>query len=636
MATPNYSVFKVVLGVLAVVLLAWHLGIWAGSVSSAPGLLLFIAALLVSVGTYFGCQYPSASIVVAVPIVVLLPGLLNLWSFPNWATVATSLTVLLILALGLWLRSTLDQGVERNRLTNFSFLAIFALIFTSVASTVLAISINLEASLSSTSPQGILFNVLHCLKSNSFDDLGNPLRHMFYILNASFFSLVVLIQRGDRLPSRHQLTQTVLFSSGLVVASTFFEYFGFLAKESRFDHAHGLMPDPHSFGSIALVFLGLVAFPQEPTKKPSRAFIKIFAMAAAFGSMTIAASKYSMVAAILILVVIVWRSLRKEFSTQTKVVLGALLLVSIYLVVFTNITPLGARFSSFYHADSVDLDLLFSNRPSIYREALLTWASFPITGVGIGNFFWHSQLPSSESLFLRSVGGENAHSFPLQVLAEGGLIGLLPWLVLLLMPVLLCRLDTRTYNPMCIVCLVLFWGGNVLAHSLLEPHVLTLYFFSFSAAVRSAVVEPKIIQWLANRTIYYFPIVPLAFSIGILPGLNSSLRGTKCVGNSWSDGQFGNNTTIQMDDAAGGLIRLRSHHDHVDTQPVRVGITMTDRKKNVIYSESLDIFDNDEFAIEVPPGALYSKFEVSRCFVPSNLGISSDSRKMALQLVNKG
>ena len=113
-----------------------------------------------------------------------------------------------------------------------------------------------------------------------------------------------------------------------------------------------------------------------------------------------------------------------------------------------------------------DLTGIFGSRIEIWSAANNMFSAYPFMGVGQGEFYrLSSNISFSRSYFLERNGGENAHNYFLQTLAENGLVGIGVFTAIFLMPWLLTR-NRRLLYPAAIAILSLFLG-NIFAHAFL-------------------------------------------------------------------------------------------------------------------------------------------------------------------------
>jgi O-antigen ligase len=113
-------------------------------------------------------------------------------------------------------------------------------------------------------------------------------------------------------------------------------------------------------------------------------------------------------------------------------------------------------------------------RPEIFRAALSMFSDYPIFGIGQGNFFrLSSQLDISHSPYLLEKGGDNAHNYFLQTLAETGLVGATAFVLAIGWP--FYRVDHFSKIAAPALAIVAIALGNVFSHPLLIRPNLILF-----------------------------------------------------------------------------------------------------------------------------------------------------------------
>jgi O-antigen ligase len=105
------------------------------------------------------------------------------------------------------------------------------------------------------------------------------------------------------------------------------------------------------------------------------------------------------------------------------------------------------------------------------------FADSPIFGVGQGNFFrLSSNIDLTQSIYMAQKGGENAHNYFLQILAEMGLVGTLVFIFTVAWPFF--KIDRFSIIASPAVALLAIALGNVFSHPLLiRPNLILLAVF---------------------------------------------------------------------------------------------------------------------------------------------------------------
>ena len=128
----------------------------------------------------------------------------------------------------------------------------------------------------------------------------------------------------------------------------------------------------------------------------------------------------------------------------------------------------------------------FVYRPELFRAAFFMFSDSPLFGVGQGNFFrLSSNLDISHSLYMSQKGGDNAHNYFLQTLAEVGLIGSSTFILAIVWPFFRIDQFSKIAAPVLVILAIAL--GNVFSHPLLVRPNLIL--FSVFLALMYSYVE---------------------------------------------------------------------------------------------------------------------------------------------------
>jgi O-antigen ligase len=113
-------------------------------------------------------------------------------------------------------------------------------------------------------------------------------------------------------------------------------------------------------------------------------------------------------------------------------------------------------------------------RPELFRAALYMFSENPIFGIGQGNFFrLSSNIDISHSLYMMQKGGENAHNYFLQTLAETGLVGVSAFILVISWPFF--RVDHFSKIGVPSLALFSIALGNFFSHPMLIRPNLILF-----------------------------------------------------------------------------------------------------------------------------------------------------------------
>lgn len=203
--------------------------------------------------------------------------------------------------------------------------------------------------------------------------------------------------------------------------------------------AQGFQPDIHAFAAIMLIgTVGILAFLRKAQGRDI--WLGYVCVALCWLALILSKSKASFVfgaVASLSFMILSLRgkgiALQKIFYVSLAVVAGLGLLLFITKN-FVWIEYVGGLLSP----DSLsrkNFNMALVYRPELFRAALYMFSEYPIFGIGQGNFFRMSSIiDMSHSIYLVQKGGENAHNYFLQTLAETGLVGTAAFILVISWP----------------------------------------------------------------------------------------------------------------------------------------------------------------------------------------------------------
>lgn len=465
------------------------------------------------------------------------------------------------------------------------------------------------------------------------------------------------------------------------------EYFGF--------SAFGFQPDIHAFaahmllGAVGLLGYGFVTFGDVQSQNGlvdraasvhvrwRRVVLATFALC--WVALILSKSRASVLLAIVACVVGValYIKLKKInlLNIKALVVIG-LALGCMLLLSFSKQFWLLNMLHELQTADLTSYDTL--NRISIYRleifaGALRMFAQFPVMGIGQGNFFHLSSiLEFMGSPWVARTGGENAHNYFLQTLAELGLIGTVSFLVVFLWPIKHCS-ELRRLVPASVAIVAIFLG-NVYSHSLiirenlylLAVFVALIYahcekapndiaracFNSIGARPKEIVGAPAYISPTVDRY-FYFSISALLCVLGAAYVAYQEIStakdrfpfeyGLDCYRptTAYSDGWTSGRLIIPLEEGRSG-VRLTVDQNQADAKrrPVSISLSILDKGGNSVHTVNYPDQVADHFSMQITiPESKKKEFQggsvvmqLSKCFSPSNFGLKDDSRKLGVRL----
>ena len=235
--------------------------------------------------------------------------------------------------------------------------------------------------------------------------------------------------------------------------------------------AQGFQPDLHAFAAIMLLgTVGVLGFLKKV--RGYEALLTFFCIGICWIALILSKSKASLILALLISAVFMLMQLRAKGIKLTTIFSRTLLVLTILTILlfitknFIWIDTLGAFLFTPKNWTAQNFNTVFVYRPELFRAAFLMFTDSPIFGVGQGNFFkLSSNIELTHSLYMAQKGGENAHNYFLQTLAETGVIGTSAFILAIGWPFYkIGRISTITIPAMALLAIAL---GNIFSHSLL-------------------------------------------------------------------------------------------------------------------------------------------------------------------------
>jgi hypothetical protein len=297
------------------------------------------------------------------------------------------------------------------------------------------------------------------------------------------------------------------------------------------------------------------------------------------------------------------------------------------------------------------INAAFSERPVLYLNAIRMWLSFPLFGVGLGNFYHLFPLFNVEHIGNGVViKGENAHNYFLQALSETGIFGIFSLIMILAIPFLMIR-DRRLLIPGAMALLSLLLG-NLYSHSFLVRENLLLAAI-FLGLLYSYVPEDglkKSLLWL-RRKFSAKPVVLLCFILALL------FLGSREVYKSFYTFPFEYGTScfiskpLTLDWWSAGVydvplprgfreISMPIHvaRPDINQAPLSASFLLIDLNNQVLSVNNYIWTDNGLKVVEARlPGYQLNEVEnvrarlrLSSCYTPRNMGESGDGRKLGV------
>jgi len=302
---------------------------------------------------------------------------------------------------------------------------------------------------------------------------------------------------------------------------------------------------------------------------------------------------------------------------------------------------------------------LLGSRIEIWAAALRMFISYPLLGIGQGEFYRLSSNPSfSRSYFLEHYGGENAHNYFLQTLTETGLIGCVVFLLAFLYPWFKALLRQQLYPA--VIGLMGLFLGNLFAHAFLVRENLLL----------GAALLGLMYSWPQRNQSNYSPAEMHSRTAKNMPWYGYGLIGLLILGTGaeiissfyrlpfYAGNDCYKTAKLLSDDgwtsgaweeriprgAKGITLDLTPNRPIFSHKPLRAKLELLSweagKGKVPVASQTIQWTVNEasKFNLLLPeayinsPNVISARLELSSCYTPRNLGISADSRRLGVQM----
>lgn len=242
--------------------------------------------------------------------------------------------------------------------------------------------------------------------------------------------------------------------------------------------AQGFQPDIHAFAALMLIgTVGIVGFLQKAQRRD--VWLGCVCIALCWLALILSKSKATFVFAVVTSLFLLIMQLKHRgfpFKRIMCTAFGAITVLGFLLVITKNVIWLEDlwKFLAPDNFSRANFNRALVYRPELFRAALYMFSDYPVFGVGQGNFFrLSSDIDLSHSLYLAQTGGDNAHNYFLQTLAETGLIGALAFALAIGWP--FYRVDQFSKIAAPALVLLSIALGNVFSHPLLVRPNLILF-----------------------------------------------------------------------------------------------------------------------------------------------------------------
>jgi O-antigen ligase len=318
--------------------------------------------------------------------------------------------------------------------------------------------------------------------------------------------------------------------------------------------------------------------------------------------------------------------------------------------------------------DLSSINLRLSYRPEVYLAALKLFALYPILGLGQSEFYRQSADHALTNSYYLSINqnGENAHNYFLQTLAETGLVGIAVFFLLIFYPIFRIK-NKRLLIPAGLALGAIFIG-NIFAHSMLVRENLFIaacfiglmyacmkgeQISAVTADLHSNNKETKYSASSAKVKLLRHPYLIAIFAIVVMVSALREvyisfrsvpfLKDVQCFkerkldADGWTSGVY--NVAIPQG-AKGITLNIKGTQPYVSKRPLAADLNIMHGESRLIKSSQI-LFNKDgtyQISINFDQGAVAddgeyrAELRLERCFIPRNLNINADGRRLGIQI----
>jgi len=399
-----------------------------------------------------------------------------------------ALDVVAGLCLGLWAKKVwLSKKIEPLFEPVNWVLGLLVIVLT--VSTAMAVMRNLQvASLLELSPIELLKQLVHFKlmnHPNNYLPLVDLLTYSFAVLAISV--LVPILKTFD-LQQREEIIFNPLILSLIVSAlwGILQAFSGLGLSQITLDYrpasfgfgAQGFQPDIHAFAALMLLgTVSIIGFLKNAQKRD--VWVGCACITLCWAALMLSKSKATFVfAAAASLVLMIMHLKHRGFAVKNILYLSFTAIAVLVFLLF--ITKNFVWFEYLWQLLAPDqfsranFNRALAYRPELFRAAWYMFSESPTFGVGQGNFFrLSSNIDISHSMYLVQNGGDHAHNYFLQTIAETGLVGTLVFALAIGWP--FYRVDQFSTIATPALAILMIALGNVFSHPLLVRPNLILF-----------------------------------------------------------------------------------------------------------------------------------------------------------------
>lgn len=426
--------------------------------------------------------------------------------------------------------------------------------------------------------------------------------------------------------------------------------------------AFGFQPDIHAYAAhMILGAVGLFGVVTRLTSDRWRRFTYVVIILC-WIALFLSKSRASLLFSLVMLLFISFFSIRRVFQRQAKSRLFLFMtlgLGSVALVIWLNpwLNDLVRQIVDIRSLTYDQINLLSSRRLELFISAIRMFLEYPLLGLGQGNFLLSSAVvPFSHSAWMAQSGGENAHNYFLQALADTGVIGITCYFAVLMWPVCRTRL-LSVLVPVSIAITSLFLG-NLYSHSfLIRENLLLLCVFlalAYSYAIPAVQNTANEAQQTFSRCkvpaklaflfgLAIVAVIPLAvreviLSFDRIPFQNAA----KCNhpapirGDGWTTGLV----MIPLASSQNGIRILADVSGIPEQYAARsINAILEDDTGAILSRQNFSIVKG-HVEIDMALPSFYKNLTkpfrvfliVDRCYTPSNLSVSEDNTRLGIHI----
>jgi O-antigen ligase len=534
------------------------------------------------------------------------------------------------------------------------------------------------------------FTVVGLLNNALRFKLINPLNDYFPIASliicgvaVLLFTLLLQVLKQERLPNEVVFRPVVLAAGVAAIWGIVQGITAFGLSEQTINYrpaswgygATGFQPDIHAFGAHMLIgtvgLFGYITLPHARSWRNIIFLVMLLSCVALILSKSRASTFLLVVAAGLYLFLM----LRRADLTSKTLKLVALFVVVAGVVGLSQsiawMKEINAALENSNTSWFQKINEISRYRLEIFMAALRLFATAPFLGIGNGNFLRVSRNPEltgtnwfivegAENAFIDIEGGDNAHNYFLQILAETGLIGIVACALFFIYPVV-TKIGSERVRPV-------VWGmiaialGNVYSHSLIIRE--NLFLLVVFCALLYAGVKRRNKNTVLDDSSTRIPLATVSYQLlgtallvtaavlGVKE-LRSPLENTQtAVGyecfrpsqktgiDGWSSGMYTVNVPI------GTRYIYYSIDDAYGIKPdefIPLHVSWYDTNRKLVLAEVYNVLGADfpaAIEVQVPVeetdrslvriATLTSNF----CFTPANQSFTDDTRRLSMKVVH--